>query len=416
MGSFQEDLARRGDADLRAGARDADRAQLDPAGGHGGGQPAVLRLAVHLPHVDAEGQVPSDQLRRDGGSAGDGAAGAGEPQRALDVVEHERVGDPIEEREGHRRPAALEPALGHSHADPDRPAVGELAQRRCLAHAQGHGGIELLPDPRHREEHRRRHFADVLGHGVDALREVHGRARVEGIEDAERALGDVSEGQERQLLIPFARLGDEIGIAELEQNVAVTEHGPLGGTRGARRVHQDGQILGLRDLDEGIEGAGMVTLVARAELEQCLERHHLVVLESVQPVHVVHEDLHELGAAGAHLEDLVELLLVLGEEEARAAVVDDVFHLPRRIRRVDAVGDPAYRDRAEVGVEPLRTVVGHDRHHVAGPQTQRDEPEADMLGPLPVFAPGDGAPDPEALLPHGHLVGPFPHHLAEERG
>jgi hypothetical protein len=47
----------------------------------------------------------------------------------------------------------------------------------------------------------------------------------------------------------------------------------------------------------------------------------------VQPLHVEHHDLDELWAPRAHLENLVELLLVLGEEEARAAVVDDVLDL-----------------------------------------------------------------------------------------
>ena len=60
----------------------------------------------------------------------------------------------------------------------------------------------------------------------------------------------------------------------------------------------------------------MLALVARAELQQLLERHHLLVLEGVQPLHVEHDDLHELRAVRADLEDLVELLFVLGEEEA----------------------------------------------------------------------------------------------------
>src|SRR5207253_4568248 len=102
----------------------------------------------------------------------------------------------------------------------------------------------------------------------------------------------------------------------------------------------------------------------------------------------------ELRTAGADLEDLVELLLVFGEEEARAAVVDDVLHLRRRIGRVDAVGDRADRQGTQVGVEPLRTVLGGDGDDVLRPEAEGDEPQADVPGLLAVLAPADGAPDP----------------------
>jgi hypothetical protein len=69
----------------------------------------------------------------------------------------------------------------------------------------------------------------------------------------------------------------------------------------------------------------VLAVVALPELEQGLERHDLVVAEAVESVHVVDEDLHQLRAAVAHLQDLVELLLVLREQEAGPAVVDDVL-------------------------------------------------------------------------------------------
>ena len=326
------------------------------------------------------------------------------------------MGGAVEQPEpGTGRPA-LDPALGHAHADADRPAVGEPAERRGLAHPQDDRRVELLPDPRHREEQRGRHLADVLGHGVDALGEVDGGAGPQRVEHREGPLGDVAERQERQLLVAFAKRGDEVRVVELEEDVAVAQHRPLGGAGGAGRVDEDGEIFGLRDLDHPVEGAGMLPVVARAQLEQRGERHDLGVAEVVEPFHVVDDDLHELGTARAHLQDLVELLLVLGEEEAGAAVVDDVLDLPRRIRRVDAVGDAADRQGAEVGVEPLRAVVGDDRHDVPGLEAERDQPEPDVPGPLAVLAPGDGTPDSEVLLPHGHLVAALPDDMTEQLG
>src|SRR5207249_5734766 len=88
VGPLQQDLSVGGDADLRAGAGEAHGAELDVVDRHGGGEAAVLGLTVHLAHVDAEGHVPLDELGRDRRRTGGGAAGAMQPHRALDVVEH----------------------------------------------------------------------------------------------------------------------------------------------------------------------------------------------------------------------------------------------------------------------------------------------------------------------------------------
>ena len=383
-------------------------------GRHGGGEAAVLGLAVDLAHVDAERHVPLDEVGRDRRSAGGGAPGAMQPHRALDVVEHEEVGDPKEQTKAQAGPPAGEALLGDPRADRERPVVGESARSGRVAHPERDRRIELLPDPRHREEERRRDFADVFGHRVDAFGEVDGRAGAERVEYADRTLGDVAERQEGELLIPFMKLGDVVGVVDLEQDVAVAQHGPLGRSGRPRGVHQDRQIVGPGDLDHSIERAGVFGLVAEPDLQEVLERQHLLVLEGVQPLRIEDDDLHELGAAGADLEDLVELLLVRGEEEARAAVVHDVLDLLGGVGRVDPVRDGADRERPEVRVEPFRAVVGHDRDHVARAQAERDQAQADVLRPLAVLAPADRAPDAEVLLAHGHAVSPLADDVAEQ--
>ena len=111
-------------ADLGVRPRDAHRAELDPVGRHGGGEPAVLGLAVDLAHVDAERQVPADQLGGDGRRAGGGAARAVQAQRALDVVEHEEVGD----ADGAARSASRRPPARRGGARPSRMPT-PIAQR-----------------------------------------------------------------------------------------------------------------------------------------------------------------------------------------------------------------------------------------------------------------------------------------------
>jgi hypothetical protein len=63
-------------------------------------------------------------------------------------------------------------------------------------------------------------------------------------------------------------------------------------------------------------------------------------LKSVSPFHVEDENLGDGRAALADADELVELLLVLDEQEARATVVRDVVDLLGRIGRIDAVVTP----------------------------------------------------------------------------
>jgi hypothetical protein len=184
----------------------------------------------------------------------------------------------------------------------------------------------------------------------------------------------------------------------------VAQHGALGRARGAGRVDENREVSRLRDLDHRIEGARVLPVVPVTERQELLERHHLRIREAVQPFHVEDDDPDELRAALPDLQDLVELLLVLGEEEACAAIVDDVLDLACRVGRVDAVGDAADRHRAEVRVEPLGAVLGDDGHHVPRLEAQGDEPEPDLLRAQAVLAPRDRAPDAEMLLAHGRGV------------
>src|SRR5215471_3920574 len=129
---------------------------------------------------------------------------------------------------------------------------------------RSHRGVELLPDARYGKEDGGSNLADVFRHRVDALCEVDGGAGVERIEDAEGSLGHVRERQEGELLIARAGLREEVGEADLEEDVAVAQHGALGRAGGARGVDEDGEILRTGDLHEGVESAGMLSIVAGA--------------------------------------------------------------------------------------------------------------------------------------------------------
>ena len=87
------------------------------------------------------------------------------------------------------------------------------------------------------------------------------------------------------------------------------------------------------------------------------------------------------------------MLLVLRDQQARAAVAEQVGELGRGARRIDAVADAAGRLRGEIRDRPLRTRVAHDRDGLSRLQPARLKRERDRGDAIPELAPGRFAVD-----------------------
>ena len=308
---------------------------------------------------------------------------------------------PCKAAEERRGALARELRLGHFQADAECPLVGLAADPGRFLHADGDAGVEALPDARHGEEGGGRHLADVVGHRLGALGEVGDGAGAQRQEGGEGALGDVTERQEGELLVVGADRDEGVGVAELEDDVAVREHRALGRAGGAGGVDQQGELRRLGACDQLLPQAGMRDIVGAAQRQKLVERHDQRVAEICQAFHVEDEDLGDLRAALAHLYELVELLVVLDEQEARLAVVQDVVDLLGRVGRVDTVGNAAGAHRTHVGVEPFGHRIGQDRHDLAALEAELDQTHACPARALAVVAPRGGAPDAELLLTEG---------------
>ena len=71
----------------------------------------------------------------------------------------------------------------------------------------------------------------------------------------------------------------------------------------------------------------MVGLIVAAQRQELVERKHLRVAKSGQPFEIEDDHVSDLWTALAHLEILVELLLVIDKQEARTAILEDVLDL-----------------------------------------------------------------------------------------
>ncbi len=157
------------------------------------------------------------------------------------------------------------------------------------------------------------------------------------------------------------------------------------------------------------------------ELEQAIPEHEAVVVDADHAARLDEDDRAQVGQPRAvDRRHLVELLLVLGEVHAGAAVAEQVLDLGRRIGRVEADRDPAHGDRRQVEDHPLGSVFAMDRHPVAGTHAQRQQSEGGLLDQPPGPVPRVLVPDAEVLLAHRDLIRcplrPVPCERCDRRG
>ena len=295
-------------------------------------------------------------------------------------------------------------AVGRGIADRHRAAEQRALQRRRVLQRHRHQRMQLLPDARHGEEHGRRDLAEVLEHRVGALGEMHDAAIAERAQRRHHALGHVAERQERQRVVALGRRRHVAPAVDREDEIAVREDGALGRAGGARRVDEDRAVGGLNRIDEFVPAARTLRLLRLAERQQLGVAHDQRLAKMLQAGHVVDDDALELRHPRAALEHLVELLFVLDEQEARAAVVDDVFDLLARRGGIEPDRDRAEPDDAHVGPEPFGNRLGEDRGDLARLQSQLGKSQPDPPRALAIVAPRDLLPEAEILVQHGNAL------------
>ena len=261
---------------------------------------------------------------------------------------------------------------------------------------------ELLQVARHGEKHRRRDLVERLRQVLDVLAEVRHEPRKERQRDrdvaaenmAERQIGDgaVRLRREQRVVLDEAVCGGEVRAVGDERALRVA-----GGAGGVDDESRGGVIDCARQrLEVGAIAAQAQQLLERAQPLVAVGEHRRIV------------DDHDVAQSGKPIGDranLVDVLLVLGDENGGAAVAHLVFDLGERRSRVQAIRDGARSLRAEIGDHPFLTGVAHDGDPLARPQAEPAQPRGaagDILGVLP---PGDLLVQAEALRPVGNVPG-----------
>ena len=307
--------------------------------------------------------------------------------------------------------AAVLPAVRQFAAPGEAGLHEALPQPAALAEPEQEILLQLFVDAGNADEEGRRDLADVERDGIDQFRKADGAAQHQLHHLAIAALGYMAE---RQVAHRFERLvGDPdrlgIDIRRIDQ-VAMRQHRALGRTGGARGVDEDADIVGRGLRNQPIEpviGVGVFERVALAAFAELFERHQLRLAVMPQALHVDANDglqRRQAVIVGDGVKHLVGLLLVAGNDHARAGVADDILQLDPGIGRIDADRDRADHLGAEIGVKPFRRILAGDGDAVAGFEAERQQAERDGTRGLVIMVPGIAIPDAEILLAQRELV------------
>jgi len=325
------DLARhRVEPALHAVIRQAHRARALLAGQGGVADAAVLGHAVDLDQVKLELVVPAQQFGRHRRGAAGGEYAFLQAQGGKHLLAHD---------------AAEDGDLQH--------AV-QLGRRHLGVDAL----LELHPQARHAEEHRRPGTLQVGGEGFQALGKVDVHAGGQQPVFDQHALGNVAQRQVAQHAgaVVDGRHPLQARLhAPGEGGKAV--HHALGRAGGARGVHDGRQFVGrAHGLTLQRRRAGGDVFPARIG-PGCIFRRQRQA-----------DARHRGRDAGLHALPAVELA---DEQQLGLAVFEDLADGARCQRGVQRHRNEAADPDREIRHQPVGRVLGQQRHLVAGLQTQR---------------------------------------------
>ena len=143
-------------------------------------------------------------------------------------------------------------------------------------------------------------------------------------------------------------------------------------------------------------------LAALLELGQ---RHEAGLAVAPHAAGVVVDDVFQTRTLGPHVEQLVDLLLVLGDREADLGMIDDVRQLLLDRVLVERDRHPSESLDGEHGPVELGSVVADDGRLVATREAEGSETQRDPAAALVVIPPRVRLPDPVVFLADCDLLG-----------
>ena len=265
-------------------------------------------------------------------------------------------------------------------------------------------------------------LANVLLHRLGLLREVQRETDQEPTGGADHLFADPGQGQEGHELVVALHRVDAVEAVRHGQQIPMGQHRQLRLARGAGSRREQSHVVGFGRCDPTLEVGFGAAPAGPSDLLHCGKAEQEVVRVGTESAWVVVDDFGyrvvATPVAAAQLvpdfQQLVDLLLVLGDHEPGAGELHQVTDFDRDRILVHAEGPGADRLRRELRDQPLRTIVAQHRHDLALLQAELDETAREVPHPFGVLGPGQALPDAELLLPQGDLVAALPGVLEQQ--
>jgi hypothetical protein len=216
-------------------------------------------------------------------------------------------------------------------------------------------------------------------------------------------IADPGEGQIGERLVAVGQIVEGDGFARRRDRALAAQDHALGASGRSGGVEDDGRIGPLAGVDAPVEVGrrGRIGEGGAAFRHERLERVKAGLVVVGEAARLVVNEMAQPRQPAADREDLVDLLLVLGDDDAGLGVIEHRGDLVRHRIGVDGDGDGADHLRRSDRPVKLRTVRADDRDGVAAIEAEGDEAHGDGARLVVDLGPGPRLPEAEILVAEG---------------
>jgi len=165
---------------------------------------------------------------------------------------------------------------------------------------------------------------------------------------------------------------------------------------------QDGDIVALGFLDQ--RGIGLGPALLFAQFFQLVHADQTGIVVFAHAARVVKDDLFNAGDLLAQIQQLVDLLLILGDDDLWLGGGDQIFDLSFQRVAINAQAHRPAGVRGDFRPYPFGPIVADIGHHIAFAEAQGSETQGNPAD-MPVhLGPGERLPDAEFFFALGNIT------------
>ena len=261
-------------------------------------------------------------------------------------------------------------------------------------------------------------FADVFLDGFRLFRKVDGHTGHQGAGNPQGLFGGPGRRNERQIFVAFIGPAVNFGpFTDAFHQPALAQHGAFGQARGPRGVGENRHIVAFAPVHQFIIQAGPLLVQLTPQFDDIFHGQQIGLFISPQAFGIPVDDLFEILKLAFDFEDLVHLLLVMGDHKGGIGVLKKIFDFRPLTVRKNTDRHTTGRLCRQLRPEPFGLVFTDNADFVFALETQFHEPQTQIPHPFVIILPGEGFPDSHVFDPHGDFAVPvLPGEFSEKLG